>query len=342
MNTNIDIFKNNEQMQGFYDNKTILITGGTGTFGTRATELLLDNFNCKKIIIFSRDEFKQFSMKKKLKTHKNFSILRFFIGDIRDKNRIVEACHNVDIIFHAAALKQVEAIEYNPDEAVKTNIIGTQNVIYAAKINNVDKMIALSTDKCVSPNNFYGATKMCLEKLVISSNINISPMFSIVRYGNVMSSRGSVIPLFKEQKKNGKIYITDINMTRFTMTIEQAVLFTLNSASLSMGGEIFVSKIPSYSILQLKNIIAPDCEHEVIGKFPGEKLYETLISDDETERTLDVNDTYAVINVLWSNVDNRKMSINEFYGNKIIEKEYNSDNNIKISDEELKNLIELY
>lgn len=315
-----------------YDNKDILITGGTGTFGNQITEILLSKFNPKRVIIFSRDEFKQDNMRKKFNNH---SKLRFFLGDIRDYERLTFAFKEIDIIFHAAALKQVPAIEYNPMEAIKTNIYGSENVIKAAIECNVPKVLAISTDKSVNPSNLYGATKMCLEKLFVSYNLS-KTKFSVLRYGNVMGSRGSVIPLFKEQKKTGTITITDPKMTRFTMTIDQAINFSLNCGYLMIGGEIFVSKIPSYSINQLKNIIAPDCETKIIGLRPGEKIYETLVSKDEINNCINQNNNYYVITPFIKNIS---IDYNKIYGDNYIKKEYNSKDNELILDNILLNQI---
>lgn len=279
----------------FYNNKTILITGGTGTFGHEITRVLLEKFNPKKIIIYSRDEFKQFNMKK-IFSETTYPAMRYFIGDVRDKDRLLMALNGVDIVFHAAALKQVDTIEYNPFEAVKTNIYGTQNLIETALQNNVKYFIAISTDKAVSPVNLYGATKLCLEKLTISGN-NYSggnTKFSVLRYGNVLGSRGSVVPLFLEQSKNNLFTITDPNMTRFTLTINQAINFVLNCTSIMKGGEVFIPKLSSYSITQLCKIINPNAEVNITGIRPGEKIHEFMIGIDEAYKTVDM-ETYYII-----------------------------------------------
>lgn len=277
----------------FYENKNILITGGTGTFGHQCVKTLLEKFNPNKIIVFSRDEFKQYNMKKLYNNDK----MRYFIGDVRDKDRLRIAFQHVDIIFHAAALKQVDTIEYNPFEAVKTNIDGTQNVIEAAIYCNVNYLISISSDKAVAPVNLYGGTKLCLEKLTISANNYVGEhktKFAVLRYGNVMASRGSVIPLFLEQSKNNKFTVTHPEMTRFTLTIEQAINFVLNCTSIIKGGEIFVPKLPSYNVKQLCEVINPDAEVEIIGIRPGEKIHEYMIGCDEGYKAQEF-DTYFIL-----------------------------------------------
>ena len=288
------------------NNKNILITGGTGSFGNHFVETIIkNNLKPKKIIIFSRDEFKQFHMMKKYPEEKYY-FMRYLVGDIRDYNRLEYAFKNVDIIFHAAALKHVPIIEYNPLEAIKTNINGTENVVKAAIKNNVDYVIALSTDKCVEPCNLYGATKLCLEKIVIAGNsfsgLNLidkstynKTKFSVLRYGNVLGSRGSVLPLFKEHSKNGLIKITDKRMTRFTLTLTHAINFVLNSFCEMIGGEIFVPILPSYNILQLANLIDSKCKKEEIGIRPGEKLFESMISKHESINTIKCNNKYIIL-----------------------------------------------
>lgn len=267
--------------------KTILITGGTGSFGKRMLDTLLRKHKCKKIIIFSRDELKQYELKQKypIKKYKN---LRYFIGDIRDYNRLQLAFKNVDIVIHAAALKQVDTAEYNPIEVIKTNINGTENVVRAAASSGVDKLIALSTDKAVNPVNLYGATKLAAEKLVISANNYFghekSTKFSVVRYGNVIGSRGSVVKVFEKliNSKEKYLPITDINMTRFWMTLEESVDFVLNSLKLMTGGEVFIPKIPSIKILDLAKAMGSNKKIKIIGLRPGEKLTEVLCSEDES------------------------------------------------------------
>ena len=270
--------------KNFYDKKTILITGGTGTLGNILTQYFLDNTDCNKICIFSRDEFKQHQMKLKFNKNKNFSKIRFFIGDIRDVERINYACKEIDIVFHTAALKQVDSIEYNPMEAIKTNVLGTQNVVMACIENNVDQLIGISTDKCVAPANLYGATKLCLEKLIISAYeySGFKLKTCVLRYGNVIGSRGSVVPIFLNQKDQGEFTVTNSEMTRFTLTIQEACTFILNCVTLSKGGEIFVPKLPKYTLLQLCKIINPDNKIKEIGIRPGEKFHEDMVSEAES------------------------------------------------------------
>jgi UDP-N-acetylglucosamine 4,6-dehydratase len=323
-----------DNVKELVNNKVIFITGGTGTFGHEITRVLLNNYTPKKIIIFSRDEFKQYNMKQIFPEIK-YPNIRYFIGDIRDYDRLLTATKNVDIIFHAAAMKQVDTIEYNPLEAIKTNIYGTENLIKASIANNVKKVIAVSTDKCVSPVNLYGATKLCLEKIIIHANIMSGcdgPIFSVLRYGNVLNSRGSVVPLFLKQKDNGCFTITDEKMTRFTLTIEQAIIFVLNSASLMIGGEIFVPKLPSYNIIQLAKCINKNCEIKVIGKRPGEKLHESMISTTESYKTI-INDEYFVITPEISINKNYKEKYGNIYMNN--DTEYSSGDNKLISEDDL-------
>lgn len=280
-----------------WDNSVVLVTGGTGSFGKKFIEILLKEYHPKKIIIFSRDELKQHEMRQKF-PDTDGSPVRYFIGDIRDKDRLNRAFRGVDIVVHAAALKQVPACEYNPFEAVLTNVIGSKNIIDAAIDQGVTKVLALSTDKAVNPINLYGATKLCAEKIFISGNAysanKTGPFFSCTRYGNVVRSRGSVIPLFFEQRKHGKITITDPRMTRFWITLEQGVHFVIKFIEEMQGGEIFIPKIPSMNIMDLAKTIAPDCEIETIGVRPGEKLHESLISLDEAFHTREFDDKYII------------------------------------------------
>jgi UDP-N-acetylglucosamine 4,6-dehydratase len=280
-----------------WDESVILITGGTGSFGKKFIEIVLEKYRPKKIIVFSRDELKQHEMRHQFPDNPG-SPVRYFLGDIRDKDRLNRAFRGVDIVVHAAALKQVPACEYNPFEAVLTNVIGAKNVIDAAIDQGVKKVLALSTDKAVNPINLYGATKLCAEKLFISGNAYSSetgPFFSCTRYGNVVGSRGSVIPVFFEQRKQGKITITDARMTRFWITLEQGVDFVIKSIEEMHGGEIFIPKIPSMNILDLAKAIAPGCGIEYIGIRPGEKIHEVLISSDESYRTREIDDKYIVL-----------------------------------------------
>jgi len=276
------------------NNKTILITGGTGSFGKKATETILKNYKPKKLIIFSRDELKQFDMAQQFKESEE---IRYFIGDVRDKERLHRAFHGVDVVLHVAALKQVPAAEYNPFEAVKTNIIGAENVINVAIDQGVKKIIALSTDKAANPINLYGSTKLCSDKLFIAGNSYVGQdhsMFSVVRYGNVVGSRGSVIPFFLKQKKKGVLPITDPKMTRFWITLEQGVNFVLKCLEQMVGGELFVPKIPSMNIMDLATAVAPECKTEIVGIRPGEKLHEVMVTRDDTRKTLEYKDYYIV------------------------------------------------
>ncbi|HDP70439.1 MAG TPA: UDP-N-acetylglucosamine 4,6-dehydratase (inverting) [Actinobacteria bacterium] len=323
-------------MSGIFDDKTVLVTGGTGSFGKKFTEIVLQNYKPKKLIIFSRDELKQFEMSQRF----NDKCLRYFIGDVRDKERIHRAFHGVDYVIHAAALKQVPACEYNPFEAVRTNVIGAQNVIDVAIDQGVSKVIALSTDKAANPINLYGATKLCSDKLFIAGNAysgKAKTRFSVVRYGNVVGSRGSVIPFFVKKKQSGKIPITDKRMTRFWITLEQGVKFVIKCFELMCGGEIFVPKIPSMNIIDLAKAIAPDCEFEFIGIRPGEKLHEVMIPKDESRHTLEFDDFYVMQpNFYWWKSNNWKD------GKKLPEGfKYASDTNDKrLTVEELQTMIE--
>jgi len=279
-----------------FDGKVILITGGTGSFGKKCTEKILKQAKPKKLIIFSRDELKQFEMAQTYSDWK-YPCMRYFIGDVRDKERLNRAFQGVDIVIHAAALKQVPAAEYNPFEAVKTNILGAQNVINVASDRGVKKVIALSTDKAANPINLYGATKLCSDKLFIAGNAYVGrdeSIFSVVRYGNVMGSRGSVIPFFLEKRKTGVLPITDPRMTRFWITLEQGVNFVLESLERMVGGELFVPKLPSMNMMSLAKAIAPECGTEIIGIRPGEKLHEIMIPRDDARRTVEYERYYII------------------------------------------------
>lgn len=278
-----------------WNRKVILLTGGTGSFGQAFTEIMLKKYNPKVIRIFSRDELKQWEMEKKFNSDKR---LRFFIGDVRDKDRVERAMDEVDVVVHAAALKQVPLCEYNPFEAVKTNILGAQNIVEAAIDHNVEKVLALSSDKAVNPVNLYGATKMCMEKLFIAANAYVGPTrrtrMSCVRYGNVIGSRGSVIPLFRKQRETGKISITDKRMTRFWITLKQGVELVIKTLDIMNGGEVFVPKIPSMKILDLAEAIAPECKVEIIGIRPGEKIHECLLTEDESRHSLEFDGFFVI------------------------------------------------
>jgi len=278
------------------DDKNILITGGTGSFGKKATEIILKKYKPRRLIIFSRDELKQFEMSQTY-SMSSYGCIRYFIGDVRDKERLNRAFQGVDYVIHAAAMKQVPASEYNPFEAVKTNIIGAQNVINVAIDQGVKKIMALSTDKAANPVNLYGATKLCSDKLFIAGNTYGSrkeTIFSVVRYGNVVGSRGSVIPYFMKFKNNGYLPITDPNMTRFWITLEQAVEFILQCLERMCGGELFVPKIPSMNIMDLAKAIAPQCETRIVGVRPGEKIHELMISRDDARQTLELDSFYLI------------------------------------------------
>ena len=275
------------------NNKVVMVTGGTGSFGRRFTATVLSRYKLKKLIIFSRDELKQSEM------HREFpdKIIRYFIGDVRDRDRLRRAMRGVDIVIHAAAMKQVPACEYNPFEAVQTNIVGGANVIDAAIDCGVEKVLAISTDKAVNPVNLYGATKLCAEKLFVQGNSYAGEngtRFSCARYGNVVGSRGSVIPLFLEQRPTGVITVTDERMTRFWITLQHGVDFVIECIGAMEGGEIFVPKIPSMHILELVKAIAPDCEIRFTGIRAGEKVHEQLLSEDESRGALE-HDTFYVI-----------------------------------------------
>ena len=277
-----------------WTDKVVLITGGTGSFGRKFVQIMLKDFQPAKLIIFSRDELKQHEMRTSGFDHPS---LRYFIGDVRDPMRLKRAMHGVDIVVHAAALKQVPACEYNPIEAIMTNIMGGRNVVEAALDTDVEKVMALSTDKAVNPINLYGATKLAAEKLFVQSNAyagGTGTRFSCVRYGNVVGSRGSVVPLFVKQRSEGLITITDKRMTRFWLSLEQGVRFTIRCIEQMQGGEVFVPKIPSTTIVDLAQAIAPDCRIEYIGIRPGEKLHEVLVSEDEARHTLELQDMFVI------------------------------------------------
>jgi UDP-N-acetylglucosamine 4,6-dehydratase len=278
-----------------WSNQVVLVTGGTGSFGKKFIEILLKDKHPAKAIVFSRDELKQHEMRVSGFDQPN---LRYFIGDVRDLDRLRRAMHGVDVVVHAAALKQVPACEYNPMEAIKTNIMGSSNVIEAALDSGVKKVLALSTDKAVSPVNLYGATKLAAEKLFVQSNAYAGgtlTRFSCVRYGNVVGSRGSVVPIFIKQRQNGKLTITDERMTRFWLTLEQGVHFVIQCIEEMQGGEVFIPKIPSMRIVDLAKAIAPEATLEIVGIRPGEKLHEALISEDEARSAVERKDMYVVI-----------------------------------------------
>jgi UDP-N-acetylglucosamine 4,6-dehydratase len=278
------------------NNKTILITGGTGSFGKKCTEIILKKYKPKKLIIFSRDELKQFEMSQ-IFSFEKYPCMRYFLGDVRDKERLYRAFRGVDYIIHAAALKQVPAAEYNPFEAVKTNILGAENIINVAIDIGVKRVVALSTDKAANPINLYGATKLCSDKLFIAGNSYVGrkdTIFSVVRYGNVVGSRGSVIPFFLKQRERGVLPITDPRMTRFWITLDQGVIFVLDCLKSMVGGELFVPKIPSMNIMDLARAIAPECKTKIIGIRPGEKLHEVMVPRDDARKTLEFSNYYLI------------------------------------------------
>lgn len=278
-----------------FNGKNILITGGTGSFGKQYTKTLLERYKPQKIVIFSRDELKQYEMAQVY----NQPCMRYFLGDVRDESRLKEATNGIDYIIHAAALKQVPAAEYNPTECIKTNIYGAQNVIAAALANGVEKVIALSTDKAANPINLYGATKLASDKLFVAAN-NMAgsrkTRFSVVRYGNVIGSRGSVVPFFKKLIKEGarEIPITDIEMTRFMITLQQGVDFVLKNFERMKGGETFIPKIPSMKIIDVANALAPNLPHKIIGIRPGEKIHETMCPSDDSHITYEFEDYFVI------------------------------------------------
>jgi UDP-N-acetylglucosamine 4,6-dehydratase len=275
--------------------KTVLITGGTGSFGTKLLEILLGCHEPEAVRIYSRDELKQSEMRRRFADDDDR--IRYLIGDVRDLPRLTRAMRGVDVVVHAAALKQVPACEYNPFEAVQTNVIGAENVVSAAIENDVPLTIALSSDKAVNPVNLYGATKLCAEKIVTQGNTysgHSVARFASVRYGNVVGSRGSVIPLFKAQAPTGVLTITDARMTRFWITLEQAVEFVIDSLGRMGGGEIFVPRIPSMHVVDIAEAIAPDAEHRIVGIRPGEKLHEVLITEDEARHTLETGSGFVI------------------------------------------------
>jgi UDP-N-acetylglucosamine 4,6-dehydratase len=280
-----------------WDNQTILITGGTGSFGHKFVEAMLASHRPRKLIVFSRDELKQHDMRA-LFPDGSGSPVRYFIGDVRDRERLYRALDGVDIVVHAAALKQVPAAEYNPLEFIKTNVLGVANVIDAAVDRNVKKVIALSTDKAANPINLYGATKLCSDKLFVAANSYSGAhrtRFSVVRYGNVVGSRGSVVPFFLKQRKTGVLPITDPRMTRFWITLDQGASFVMSRLGKMVGGEIFIPKIPSMNIMDLARAIAPECRTEVVGIRPGEKLHEIMVAEDDARYTVEHEDSYVIL-----------------------------------------------
>ena len=322
-----------------FEKSSILITGGTGSFGSAFTSHILKKHKPKKVIIFSRDEMKQWEMKKKLESHKN---IRFFIGDIRDKERLYRALDKVDYVVHAAASKIVPTAEYNPFEYIKTNIMGAMNLIDACIDQKVKKVVALSTDKASSPINLYGATKLASDKLFVASNSSYAAghrtRFSIVRYGNVMGSRGSVIPYFLDLKGQNYLPITDKRMTRFMITLDQGISLVCHTFKDMLGGEIYVKKIPSIKITEIAKTISPKSKLKIIGVRPGEKLHEQMISEDESINTYEYKDYYKILPNIY-NWMNDKKRIKK--GKRVADGfSYNSNNNFSwMKNEELENWI---
>ena len=320
-------------MNKLLKDKTILITGGTGSFGNAMAKELILNHDPKKIIIYSRDELKQYEMARLplIENASKDNRMRFFIGDVRDKERLKIAMYGVDLVMHAAALKHVPAAEYNPIECIKTNIIGSQNVIEAAMEAGVKKVIALSTDKAAAPANLYGATKLCSDKLFVAANNylgNRNIKFSVVRYGNVMGSRGSVIPVFLDMQKTGKLTITDKRMTRFNITVSEAIKFSVNCLDLMQGGEIFIPKIPSFKIMDLAQAVNGNCTYEYIGLRPGEKLHEEMITMTDSKNTMDFDSYYIILpSTTFRNMNDSYKDLPGYIGKIKKEFTYNSKNN---------------
>ncbi len=302
-------------------NKTVFVTGGTGSFGKSFVKELIAQDEIKKLIVFSRDELKQFEMQSEITSPK----LRYFLGDVRDFQRLKQATEGVDIIVHAAAIKQIEAAEYNPMEAIKTNILGAENIVNVAIQNKISRVIALSTDKAANPANLYGATKLCSDKLMIAGNVLAGTndvRFSVVRYGNVLGSRGSVIPFFKEHAIKGFLPVTDEKMTRFWLTIKDSVSFVLESLKHMQGGEIFVPKIHSFKIVDVAKVLFPNLPIKIIGIRPGEKLHEVMITEDDSGYTLEFDSYYVILAPFLMNSKYYKSA-----GKKVKEKFYFSSEN---------------
>ncbi|MES2319246.1 MAG: UDP-N-acetylglucosamine 4,6-dehydratase (inverting) [Pseudomonadota bacterium] len=279
-------------------NKSILITGGTGSFGKAFVRTILERYpDVKRLVVFSRDELKQYEMAQEFSDEK-FSGIRYFIGDVRDEPRLRRALEGIDVVIHAAALKQVPAAEYNPFECIKTNVLGAQNLIEACLDSGVKNVVALSTDKAAAPINLYGATKLCSDKLFVAAN-NIKGArdikFSVVRYGNVMGSRGSVIPFFQSKRHEGSLPITDMEMTRFNISLQEGVDMVLWSIENAWGGEILVPKIPSYRIIDVARAVGPECSYPVVGIRPGEKIHEEMITSSDSQNTVDMGKYYAIL-----------------------------------------------
>ena len=313
--------------------KSILVTGGTGSFGQKFVETVLTQFpNITRLVVYSRDELKQFNMSNKFPEEK-YPGLRFFIGDVRDGDRLRRACEGIDVVIHAAALKQVPAAEYNPMEFIKTNILGAENVVNAAMDMGVKRVVALSTDKAAAPVNLYGATKLCSDKLFVAAN-NIKGKrdlkFSVVRYGNVLGSRGSVVPFFLEKRKNNVIPITHEKMTRFSITLEHGIQVVLDAVNRMWGGEVFVPKIPSYRILDLAQAIAPNCKLDYVGIRPGEKLHEEMVTEMDSFNTIEFDRYFTILSrgLPWS----QEEYMQTYKGKRVLDHfSYNSGNNTEWS-----------
>ena len=328
-----------------FKDKSVLVTGGTGSFGQFFVQSLLDHAPPKRLVIFSRDELKQFEMQQKFGAHKHYDCLRFFLGDVRDGQRLEMAFREVDIVVHAAALKQVVAAEYNPFEFMKTNVWGAENVVQAALKNGIQKVIALSTDKAANPVNLYGTSKLASDKIFVAANHlsgSIGTKFSVVRYGNVLGSRGSVLPFFQNLIKQGKkeLPITDERMTRFWITLEQGINFVGSSLSLMHGGEIFVPKIPSMKIVDLATAIAPDLPHKIVGLRPGEKLHESMITRDDAHNTVELKDRYVILPSYRDWGDNQTYHYESLIGPVAEDFSYTSDKNpLWLTDKDLLQMI---
>lgn len=280
------------------DGKSVLVTGGSGSFGKKFISTILERFKPARVIVYSRDELKQFEMQNSEPFKSHASVMRYFIGDVRDEQRLHKAVEDVDVVIHAAALKQVPAAEYNPFEAIKTNIHGADNVVNAAIAQNVSRVVALSTDKAAAPINLYGATKLASDKIFVAANTHRGKRditFSVVRYGNVLGSRGSVVPYFKSQAESGSLPITDERMTRFNITLQQGVDFVLECLNRQWGGEIFIPKIPSYRVVDVATAVAPEAEQRIVGIRPGEKLHEEMITTTDSMSTIEFDDYYVIL-----------------------------------------------
>ncbi|MCC5944651.1 MAG: UDP-N-acetylglucosamine 4,6-dehydratase (inverting) [Bernardetiaceae bacterium] len=331
------------------NNKSVLITGGTGSFGKMFTKTLLKRYpDIKKLIILSRDELKQFEMAQEFPPQ-TYPAMRYYIGDVRDKDRLKRAFEGVDVIIHAAALKQVPTAEYNPFECIKTNVLGAQNIIETAIDSGVKKVVALSTDKAAAPINLYGATKLCSDKLFVAANNmkgNHDINFSVVRYGNVMGSRGSVIPFFMGRKNTGILPITHADMTRFNISLEEGVDLVLYALEHAIGGEIFVPKIPSYRITDLATAIAPNCKQEIVGIRPGEKLHEEMITLTDSFNTIKTHKHYIILPSMPFKTQEQVMEkYLKYYNAQPVAKgfSYNSgENDVFLSVEEIRTLIKNY